>query len=123
MKNSTVDKLLKLLDASPLINSDGVTKQTKIYEFNGEKFRISYENSKGTPISWNYEITKGTPTAWNYKMCLSQYSKLEAKWNNLEDISVLDISPVPYYGNLPLSKVHCATFFKKMEKRLVKVYS
>ena len=103
---------LVLLDETPLVNDlrKGLTKQTKTYSLNGEKFQIRFENSNGSPMGFNY------------KMCLSQYSKAEAKWNNLEDIKVLGMGPIPsYYSYDSLSFMK--TFFKKMEERLVKIYS
>lgn len=108
---ATKAKLI-LLDETPLVNNmdSGVTKQTKTYSLNGEKFQIRFENSNGSPIGFNY------------KMCLSQYSKTEAKWNNLEDIKVLGMGPIPsYYSRECLAYMNL--FFKKMEERLVKIYS
>lgn len=104
---------LILLDETPLVNNSnrGITKQTKTYSLNGEKFKITYENSNGKPLGFNY------------KMCLSQYSKSEAKWNWLEDIRVLgELEHIPsYYSTQCLT--HMKLFFKKMEERLVKIYS
>ena len=103
---------LVLLDETPLVNNSqgGLTRQTKTYSLNGEKFQIRFENSNGSPMGFNY------------KMCLRQYSKAEGKWNNLEDIKVLGMGPIPsYYSHDTLSFMK--TFFKKMEERLVKIYS
>jgi len=108
---ATRPKLI-LLDETPLVNdlNKGVTKQTKTYSLNGEKFQIRYENSNGSPLGFNY------------KMCLAQYSKAEGKWNNLEDIKVFDMGPIPsYYSRDCLT--HMKLFFKKMEERLTKIYS
>ncbi len=109
----TVAKVkLEVLDETPLVNdlNKGITKQTKTYSLNGEKFQIRFENSNGSPMGFNY------------KMCLSQYSKAEAKWNNLEDIKVLGMEPIPsYYARECLSFMQ--RFFKLMERRLVKIYS
>ena len=102
---------LIVLDETPLVNdlNRGITKQTKTYSLNGERFQIRYENSNGTPMGFNY------------KMCLAQYSKAESKWNNLEDIKVLGLGGIPsYYSSECLS--HMNLFFKKMEERLVKIY-
>lgn len=108
---ATKPKLI-LLDETPLVNdlNRGVTKQTKTYSLNGERFQIRYENSNGSPLGFNY------------KMCLSQYSKSESKWNNLEDIKVLgELSQIPsYYSRECFS--HMTLFFKRMEERLVKIY-
>lgn len=123
MKNQKGDNIFKILDVSPLINSNGITKQTKIYELNGEKFRIIYENSTYTPISWGNQIKKQISKIFNHKMCLSKYCKLDSKWNSLEDINVLNISEIPNYKDLHLSKLHCIQFFQEMEKRLIKIYS
>ena len=103
---------LELLDATPLVNDTdkGITKQTKTYLLNGEKFQIRYENSNGSP------------SGFNCKMCLCQYSKSEASWNNLEDIKVLGMGVIPsYYSKDCIT--HMKEFFKLMEKRLVKIYS
>jgi hypothetical protein len=102
---------LIVLDETPLVNdlNKGITKQTKTYSLNGERFQIRYENSNGSPMGFNY------------KMCLAQYSKAESKWNNLEDIKVLGLGGIPsYYSRECLS--HMNLFFKKMEERLVKIY-
>jgi len=102
---------LIVLDETPLVNdlNRGITKQTKTYSLNGERFQIRYENSNGTPMGFNY------------KMCLAQYSKAESKWNNLEDIKVLGLGEITsYYSRECLS--HMNLFFKKMEERLVKIY-
>lgn len=103
---------LELLDETPLVNdlNKGITKQTKTYSLNGEKFQIRFENSNGSPMGFNY------------KMCLSQYSKAEAKWNNLEDIEVLGMGPIPSYYSAE-SNNYMKKFFKLMEERLVKIYS
>ena len=103
---------LELLDETPLVNDlhRGITKQTKTYSLNGEKFQIRFENSNGNPIGFNY------------KMCLSQYSKSEGKWNNLEDIKVLGMESCPSYYSAE-SNHYMKTFFKLMEERLVKIYS
>lgn len=103
---------LVVLDETPLVidTNHGVTKQTKTYSLNGEKFQIRYENSNGRPL------------VFNSKMCLVQYSKANAKWNYLEDIRVLEIGPIPNYYNSGCLN-HMKEFFKKMEERLVKMYS
>jgi hypothetical protein len=106
-------KTLEILDETLFIHdtSKGVTKQTKTYFLNGEKFQIRFENSNGSPMGFNY------------KMCLAQYSKADAKWNNLEDIKVLNMSSrIPSYYSSDAKK-HCIEFFQKMEERLVKIYS
>jgi hypothetical protein len=103
---------LEVLDETPLVNNSqgGLTKQTKTYFLNGEKFQIRFENSNGSPMGFNY------------KMCLSQYSKSEAKWNNLEDIKVLGMGPIPsYYSSDNISFMK--KFFKLMEERIIKIYS
>lgn len=107
-------KELVLIDSTLFISDDrkGVTKQTKTYELNGEKFQIRYENSNGFPMGFNS------------KKCLAQYSKEKGQWNNLEDIGVLDMSmKTPSYFDMQVSKKHCEEFFNKMEQRLAKVYS
>ena len=103
---------LELLDETPLVNdlNKGLTKQTKTYSLNGEKFQIRFENSNGSPMGFNY------------KMCLAQYSKADAKWNQLEDISVLGMGPIPSYYSVE-SNNYMKTFFKKMEERIIKIYS
>ena len=102
----------KLIDETEFIHdtNKGITKQTRTYDLNGEKFQIRYELSNGSPLGFNS------------KMCLSQYSKAEGRWNNLEDIKVLSMStPIPsYYSNS--AKSHAVEFFTKMEARLVKIY-
>ena len=106
-------KKLKVIDTTTILQDaqNGITRLTRTYELNGEKFRIHYENSNGFPLGFNY------------KKCLSQYSRASAKWNNLEDISSLPIGPSPSYYNLEASKLHMEEFFRQMEKRLVSVYS
>ena len=103
---------LEVLDETPLVNDlhRGITKQTKTYSLNGEKFQIRFENSNGSPMGFNY------------KMCLAQYSKSDGKWNNLEDIKVLNLGPIPSYYSAE-SNHYMKTFFKLMEERLVKIYS
>ena len=103
--------ILKIIKESPLINADTETRQTKYYELNGERFQIAYNNSNGFPLGFNY------------KMCLSQYSKRDSKWNNLEDISILDISETPSYCHKENSLKHLKDFFQKMEEHLVTVYN
>lgn len=114
MSTTTKKPKLVVLDESPLIinYNKGVTKQTKIYKLGDEKFRIRYENSNGTPLGFNN------------KMCLSQYSKTDAKWNHLEDIKVLSVfvNEIPSYYSHKCES-HMKQFFKEMEDRLVKVYS
>jgi len=103
---------IKKIDETEFINNTnkGVTKQTRTYELNGEKFQIRYELSNGSPLGFNY------------KMCLAQYSKADGKWNNLEDISVLKMNgPIPSYFSSS-AKAHALEFFTKMEARLVKIY-
>jgi hypothetical protein len=103
----------KKIDQTELINdlNKGITKQTRTYELNGEKFQIRYELSNGSPLGFNY------------KMCLAQYSKNDGKWNYLEDIGVLSMSkPIPsYFSNQ--AAAHAMEFFTKMEMRLNKIYS
>jgi hypothetical protein len=103
---------LEVLDETPLVNDlhRGITKQTKTYSLNGEKFQIRFENSNGSPMGFNY------------KMCLAQYSKADGKWNNLEDIKVLNLGPIPSYYSAE-SNHYMQKFFKLMEERLVKIYS
>lgn len=111
MKKSATTSNLKVLDVSPLVNTSDATRQTKIYDLNGERFRIFYENTNGSPLGFKSN------------MALSQYCRVHACWNYLEDITVLDIPRKPTYHDLPESKAHCALFFKKMEERLVKIYA
>ena len=102
----------KLIDETEFIHdtNKGITKQTRTYNLNGEKFRIRYENSNGLPMGFNY------------KMCLSQYSKSGGCWKNLEDIDVLKMSgPTPSYYSSS-AKDHALEFFQKMEERMVKIY-
>jgi len=106
-------KTLEILDETLFIHdtSKGVTKQTKTYRLENEKFQIHYENSNGSPMGFNS------------KMSLRQYSKEKATWNTLEDISVLNMSSrIPSYYSSDAKK-HCIEFFQKMEERLVKIYS
>jgi len=103
---------IKPIDETEFIHdtNKGITKQTRTYNLNGEKFQIRYENSNGSPLGFNY------------KMCLSQYSKSEGRWNNLEDIKVLNMSgPIPGYFSSSC-KAHALEFFQKMEERMVKIY-
>jgi hypothetical protein len=104
-------KLILLDETEKVVNHQGgVTKQTKTYKLGDEKFKIRYENSNGSPLGFNS------------KMCLSQYSKEKAQWNNLEDISVLKMSsPIPSYYSSGSGK-HMEEFFKLMEERLIKIY-
>ena len=113
IKKQHTMKALEILDETLFIHdtNKGVTKQTKTYRLENEKFQISYENSNGSPMGFNS------------KMCLRQYSKEKATWNTLEDISVLNMSiRIPSYYSSD-SKKHCTEFFQKMEERLVKIYS
>ena len=105
---------LKRIKETEFINDgrNGVTKQTRYYEMNGEKFIIKYENSNGSCLGFNS------------KMCLQQYSKADACWNNLEDIGVLSMSAkIPNYFGEVDSKRHAEEFFTKMEKHLIIVYA
>ena len=107
------DKDFEVLDTLERINTiRGITKKIQIYRLNnGEKFRITYENSNGFPMGFNS------------KMCIAQYSQKDARWNNLEDISALQMSMVtPSYYSQDSIK-HMNEFFDKMEKRMIKVYS
>ena len=104
---------LEVIDETPRITDAekrGITKQTKTYKLNGEKFQIRYENSNGSPLGFNS------------KMCLAQYSKAEGRWNKLEDIKVLDINPAPSYFSHQCV-AHMDQFFELMEQRLEKIYS
>lgn len=90
----------------------GVTKKVQIYRLkNSEKFRITYENSNGSPLGFNS------------KMCISQYSAKDARWNYLEDISILKMSiSIPnYYSSDSIN--HMNEFFERMEERMVIIYS
>jgi hypothetical protein len=107
-------KAFTVLDKTPLISneSNGVTRQTVTYQIGDNKFRIHYENSNGRCMGFNSD------------MCLKQYSKNDAKWNNLEDIRMLNMStPIPGYYAMRESITHMNEFFKKMEERMVKIYS
>lgn len=114
MTTTTKKPKLKLLDETSLIHDlkNGITKQTKTYQLGDQKFQIRYENSNGSPLGFNH------------KMCICQYSKSEAKWNYLEDISVIKdkLGPTPSYFSYQ-SKQHMIRFFKEMEDRLVRIYS
>ena len=106
-------KSLEILDETEFINdtNQGVTSLTKTYQFGEDKFQIRYENSNGSPLGFNS------------KMCLRQYSREKAQWNNLEDIRVLKMSEeIPSYYSL-YCKNHCLEFFQKMEERIIRVYS
>ena len=106
-------KSLQILDETEFIHdtNGGVTSFTKTYQFGEDKFQIRYENSNGSPLGFNS------------KMCLRQYSREKAQWNNLEDIRVLKMSEgIPSYFS-PSCKSHCLEFFKKMEERIIRVYS
>jgi hypothetical protein len=103
---------IKPIDETEFIHGDGrgITKQTRTYNLNGDKFQIRYENSNGSPLGFNS------------KMCLTQYSKSEGRWNYLEDIKVLKMStPIPNYYSSSC-KAHALEFFQKMEERMVKIY-
>jgi len=104
-------KLILLDETEKVLNHQGgVTKQTKTYKLGDEKFQIRYENSNGSPCGFNS------------KMCLRQYSKEKAQWNNLEDISVLKMPfPKPSYYSSESTR-YMEEFFKLMEKRLTKIY-
>ena len=105
---------LKLIDTTGRFvdERDGITRETRTYKLGDEKFQIFYENSNGWSLGFNY------------KMCLKQYSKSDAKWNNLEDHKVLNMTTlIPSYFNFPSTKKHADEFFKLMEQRLEKVYS
>lgn len=105
---------LKKIDETEFISNKtvGKTKLIRYYLLNGKKFRIQYENSNGFSMGFNT------------KQCLDQYSEHDAKWNHLEDISVLKMSTkCPSYFNMEESKNHCMEFFRKMEAHLVKIYS
>ena len=106
-------KKLEILDKTEFINDlrRGVTSLTETYQFGEDKFQIRYENSNGNPLGFNS------------KMCLRQYSRKDAKWNNLEDITVLKMNgEIPsYYSHN--CKSHCEEFFKKMKERIIRVYS
>ena len=57
-------------------------------------------------------------------MCISQYSAKDARWNNLEDISILKMSiSIPNYYSRENSINHMNEFFERMEERMVIVYS
>ena len=105
--------MAKLIDETELIVNPnrGITKQIKTYQVGDEKFQIRYENSNGSPMGFNY------------KMCLAQYSKEKAQWNNLEDISVLKMSEkIPnYFSHNAVN--HLKEFQLKMLQRLNKIYS
>jgi hypothetical protein len=106
-------KSLQILDETEFINdtNQGVTSLTKTYGFGEDKFQIRYENSNGSPLGFNS------------KMCLRQYSREKAQWNNLEDIRVLKMSEgIPSYFSSSC-KSHCLEFFQKMEDRIIRVYS
>lgn len=103
---------IKTIDETEFINDTGkgITKQTRTYELNGEKFKI------------HYELSNGSPMGFNTKMSLLQYSKGDGKWNFLEDISVLKMNgPIPSYFSRT-AKGHALEFFRKMEEHLVKIY-
>ena len=106
-------KSLQVLDETECIHvtNKGVTSLTKTYQFGEDNFQIRYENSNGSPLGFNS------------KMCLRQYSREKAQWNNLEDIRVLKMSEgIPsYYSHS--CKTHCLEFFQKMEDRIIRVYS
>lgn len=106
-------KLIKIDETEFISNSkNGITKLIRYYELNGKKFRIQYENSNGSPLGFNS------------KKCLDQYSENDARWNHLEDISVLKMfNACPSYFDMGGSKQHCMEFFRKMEAHLVKIYS
>ena len=105
-------KKLKIISQSPITQRSGLTKYEEIIELNDIKFRIRYENSNGDPMGFNY------------KMCLSAFSKSEIKWNNLDDISVLDMTrKIPNYFSVTESKLHCKEFTTKMKDRILKIYS
>ena len=106
-------KSLQILDETEFIHdtNQGVTSLTKTYQFGEDKFQIRYENSNGSPLGFNS------------KMCLRQYSREKAQWNNLEDIRVLKMSEeIPSYYSRSC-KNHCLEFFQKMEERIIRVYS
>jgi hypothetical protein len=107
------NKDFEILDTFQNINPNGgMTKKVNVYRLkNGEKFRITYENSNGFPLGFNS------------KKCIAQYSKKDSQWNNLEDISVLQMSmPTPsYYSSSTVT--HMNEFFDRMEKRMVTIYS
>jgi hypothetical protein len=104
---------LKLLQSSELIADErnGITKQTKYYECEGRKFRITYEMSNGCPLGFNY------------KKCLSQYDKEAGKWNNLVDIKALDMKvKCTNYYSMGIAKDEMNEFFTKMIDHLKTVY-
>ena len=108
-----MSKKLQLLDETEFINdtNKGVTSLIKTYKFGEDKFQIRYENSNGSPLGFNS------------KMCLRQYSREKAQWNNLEDIRVLKMNQgIPSYYSQSC-KTHCLEFFQKMEDRIIRVYS
>ncbi len=109
MKN----KDFEILDTFQNIDTEnGMTRKVNWYSLkNGKKFRITYENSNGFPMGFNY------------KKCIAQYSPDDCKWNNLEDITILQMSmPIPnYYSGSTIA--HMNEFFDKMEKRMVAIYS
>src|SRR3990172_9388299 len=102
-------KLVKI-NETEVVNTSGVTKQTKYYNMDGRKFAIAYENSNGSPMGFNS------------KMCLRQYDGVNAKWHNLEDIKVLGMGKIPNYFSDGESRRHMNEFFTKMEKHLTTVY-
>ena len=103
---------LKEINKPDLVNELVCTKQIRYYELNDKKFRIVYENSNG--------FSMGFKT----KKCLDQYSPTDARWNHLDDITVLSMSmKTPSYCDPRNSKIHMLEFFEKMEKHLVLIYS
>lgn len=106
-----MENKLVLIDTTPLVNTttgNAMTKQTQTYFMGDQKFQIRFIHANGY--------------TGNNDKALYVYSKLQERWNFLEDISTLGMGEVPSYYSPKECADFCQQFFKKMEARIKKIY-
>lgn len=86
-------ELVKIL-ASECDTNKGIVRLVQLWDFNGRKFRFTFENSNGTPCGFDY------------KHCVDVFNVTEDAWKHIGDkrdilafAKGVEIDCVNYYGN------------------------